>query len=69
MRYLLLCVALLCAQIASHPATAQVDRDDWPLEEPAWSTPGPYRGPAHQEFALASFGADQKIVGTYFFYW
>lgn len=48
---------------------AEPDHDAWPLEEPAWAKPGPYRSPGYTDFTLDSFGADQRIVGTYFFYW
>jgi hypothetical protein len=50
-------------------ALARFARDDWPVAEPEWAQPGPYRWPIHEDFTLASFGADQRLVGTYFFYW
>jgi hypothetical protein len=39
------------------------------LVEPSWSNPGPFRQPLLQDFPIASFGAQQKLVSTYFFYW
>src|SRR5205823_563196 len=38
-------------------------------DEPSWANPGPYRVPFTTEFPIQSFAAEQKIVGTYFFYW
>jgi uncharacterized protein DUF5010 len=44
--------------------------DDEPEPEYlSWSRPGPYRAPFTQEFPVESFGADQRVVATYFFYW
>src|SRR5215213_4166045 len=64
----LLSIALLFPSIT--PSTrAEPDHDQWPLEEPVWANPGPYRSPEHTDFNLESFGADQRVVGTYFFYW
>lgn len=63
-----LTIALLAVPVAS-AIQAESDRDAWPTEEPAWAKPGPYRSPGQTDFALDSFGADQRIVGTYFFYW
>jgi hypothetical protein len=59
---LTLILSLATALPAVLPAAAQ-------SAEPAWSQPGPYRLPFQQDFSLKSFGADQKLVGTYFFYW
>lgn len=39
------------------------------MEVAPWSRPGPYRFPFHPDFRLESFGAGQRIVATYFFYW
>jgi len=50
-------------------AFAQPAHDDWPMAEPAWARPGPYRLPDYQDFSLESFAAGQRVVGTYFFYW
>src|SRR5215216_8196548 len=50
-------------------ALARAERDNWALEEPEWAQPGPYRLPLHQDFVLGSFAPDQRLVGTYFFYW
>src|SRR5262249_19610056 len=52
-----------------HAAFAQAQRDDWSIAEPDWARPGPYRWPDYQTFQIESFGARQKLVGTYFFYW
>jgi hypothetical protein len=38
-------------------------------EDPPWADPGPYVGDGFDGSALNSFGADQPIVATYFFYW
>src|SRR5689334_14319451 len=46
----------------------QAVRQD-PGEDPSWAQPGPYRAPLTSDFPIQSFGATQKIVGTYFFYW
>jgi hypothetical protein len=35
----------------------------------SWANPGPYIVPNVTDFTLSSFGADQRVVGTYFFYW
>jgi hypothetical protein len=34
-----------------------------------WAYPGPYMAANGTDFTLSSFGAEQAIVGTYFFYW
>ena len=44
--------------------------DDQPEPEYlSWSRPGPYRAPLTQDFPVRGFGADQRVVATYFFYW
>jgi hypothetical protein len=68
-RPLALAALVLAALVSSLPARAQVERDAWPLTEPEWSRPGPFRWPGFQDFAVESFGAEQRVVGTYFFYW
>jgi len=36
----------------------------------SWADPGPYRSADAADFsALTSFGADQRVAATYFFYW
>jgi hypothetical protein len=35
----------------------------------SWTRPGPYRLPLERDFAVQSFGRDQRVVATYFFYW
>ena len=69
----LLLLAVLTIGLHALPVAPAVranpNHDAWPLEEPAWSRPGPYRVPGHTDFRIESFGADQRIVGTYFFYW
>src|SRR6476469_8218209 len=65
-----LTVALATLGLPHSGATfAQVEHDNWPLAEPDWARPGPYRLPMQQDFALESFGPEQRLVGTYFFYW
>jgi hypothetical protein len=41
-------------------------RDPGSLE---WARPGPYIAPAWTDFALSSFGKNQKVATTYYFYW
>lgn len=70
-RLLAFTAALLLLWPARGPALADqtAERDSWPLDEPAWAVPGPYRGALPSDFPLESFGAEQRLVGTYFFYW
>jgi hypothetical protein len=68
----LLLVALMMGPagwVSVGEARAQPAGDDWPLDEPAWARPGPFLFPGPEQPALESFGADQPLVGTYFFYW
>src|SRR3954464_1387391 len=60
-----LAAMLLLLSIPGPPSLAQ----DSGNEEPSWANPGPYRAPLTTDFPIQSFGADQKIVATYFFYW
>jgi hypothetical protein len=41
-------------------------RDPGPFD---WARPGPYLAPRWLDFALDSFGANQPLVTTYYFYW
>ena len=41
-------------------------RDPGPLD---WAQPGPYIAPDWQDFTLQSYGPDQRVVTTYYFYW
>ena len=55
-------------------ALPAADSREQPEDEPepeylSWSRPGPYRFPFLRDFAVESFGADQRVVATYFFYW
>lgn len=50
------------------PSVALTD-DDLVLDYLSWSHPGPYRSPTQRSFPIQSFGASQKVVATYFFYW
>lgn len=34
-----------------------------------WARPGPYIAPHWTDFRLTSFGADQRLATTYYFYW
>jgi hypothetical protein len=57
-------------QAASSLADPWGRSDDEP--EPdylSWSRPGPYRFPFPRDFPIRGFGADQRVVATYFFYW
>jgi Domain of unknown function (DUF5010) len=36
---------------------------------PTWADPGPYIAPNTTDFTLNTFSSDQRVVGTYFFYW
>src|SRR5690242_10458921 len=67
----ILSLALGPIQTSAAATAAQADepRDSWSTAEPEWAQPGPYRWPLQQDFSLQSFGADQRIVGNYFFYW
>jgi hypothetical protein len=56
---------LLLLSLPEPPTLAQ----DAGADEPAWANPGPYRVPLTADFPIQSFGADQRIVATYFFYW
>ena len=38
-------------------------------DQPSWSRPGPYLAPAHADFAVPTFAADQRLVVAFFFYW
>ncbi|MFN8523993.1 MAG: DUF5010 domain-containing protein [Chloroflexota bacterium] len=51
------------------PASAQVPTDEDGRDYLSWSRPGPYRAPLQTAFDVQSFGANQKLVTTYFFYW
>jgi Domain of unknown function (DUF5010) len=69
-----LVLAVVLAVTLLPPAGARADpwarRDDEPEPEYlSWSRPGPYRAPFTQEFPVESFGANQRVVATYFFYW
>jgi hypothetical protein len=55
--------------VRSEVAHERTAGDSWPLEEPAWAQPGPFRTGHPEGLALDSFDADQPLVGTYFFYW
>ena len=57
-------VALAAAALLAGRAWAQ-DVPDYL----SWATPGPYLRPGFADFRLDSFGADQRLVTTYFFYW
>jgi hypothetical protein len=61
------------ANAASGQALGQETRQDVLQDtggdEPPWAQPGPYCAPLTTNFPIESFAADQKIVGTYFFYW
>src|SRR4051812_659556 len=50
-------------------AVMSVAADEGDPEYLSWAKPGPYRSPFRRDFDIQSFGADQKIVATYFFYW
>lgn len=52
----------------SRPASLHAMDDELP-EYLSWSRPGPYRWPHTRSFPLQSFGANERIVATYFFYW
>src|SRR5437762_1605142 len=41
-------------------------RDPGPLD---WAQPGPYIAPDWLDFTLQSYGPDQRVVTTYYFYW
>ena len=41
-------------------------RDPGPLD---WAKPGPYLAPSWTDFSLRTFGADERLVTTYYFYW
>ncbi len=41
-------------------------RDPGPLD---WARPGPYMAPNGTDFSIGSFGKDQKVATTYYFYW
>ena len=55
--------ALVCLLLAV-PTTAQQAPDYL-----SWANPGPYLSSNNTDFTLDSFGADQPLVTTYFFYW
>ena len=59
------CWRSACCSAPGPRAAAQ----DTSSDEPSWANPGPYRAPLTTDFPIQSFGADQRIVGTYFFYW
>jgi hypothetical protein len=59
-------LALLLLVGAAGPRTLAQDSGG---DEPSWASPGPYRAPLTADFPIQSFGADQRIVATYFFYW
>jgi hypothetical protein len=61
---LALSLALALAIAASGAASAQ-DMPDYL----SWAQPGPYLQPGSTDFRLDSFGANQPLVTTYFFYW
>jgi hypothetical protein len=54
------------------PSVEDLPANSWDELEPeylSWSRPGPYRHPFVRDFRVESFGADQRVVATYFFYW
>ncbi len=73
-RLWLLAVVAVGMLVLAPASTATADPwargDDQPEPEYlAWSRPGPYRAPINRAFPVRSFGADQRVVATYFFYW
>lgn len=47
-------------------------RPGGPTRDPGsldWARPGPYIAPSWSDFVLRSFGADDRLVTTYYFYW
>jgi hypothetical protein len=50
--------------VAAVPTSAQETPDYL-----SWANPGPYLSANGTEFTLDTFGADQPLVTTYFFYW
>lgn len=63
-------VALIGAVCLLTPTSGSANQmDESTLEYLFWSRPGPYRAPLLSNFAIESFGARQKLVAAYFFYW
>jgi hypothetical protein len=62
------CTALATLVLLGQPSPSAIAAEDEP-EYLSWARPGPYRTPLLTSFPIASFGPDQRIVATYFFYW
>lgn len=61
-------VAVAALVLLAHPRPPAAAAQDVP-DYLSWAQPGPFRAPFLTEFPIRSFGADQRIVATYFFYW
>jgi Domain of unknown function (DUF5010) len=59
-----LACAVAAASLLSAPSVAQEAPDYL-----SWAMPGQYVQPGYSDFRLDSFGANQPLVTTYFFYW
>ena len=68
-RALAVLLALLALLALPAPPRVAAQPDSPPVSPFPWAVPGPYRLPYQQDFTLESFGASQRVVAAYFFYW
>ncbi|HYU18941.1 MAG TPA: DUF5010 domain-containing protein [Chloroflexota bacterium] len=65
----MMAAAVAAAFIPCVGATVGANDDGDAVDYLSWARPGPYRAPYVQDFPVESFGANQRVVATYFFYW